>query len=109
MEENKNEEKPSIQPSPPKSNKKEKDLSQFSESTKLKIEKVIKIKADLIAGEKAVEDFVSIVKPQYTAPTHICFGVFNIIFDYCISWYYKLPALDFNTIDFNACSKMKED
>jgi len=73
----------------------------LSESTKVRIKTVEKIKENIIAGEKVVEEVVNVVKPQYSAPTHSCFGVFNIVCDYFLAWYYKIPSLD-----INACSKI---
>jgi len=76
----------------------------YTDSTKIRIKTVEKIKENIIAGERIVEDVVNVVKPQYAVPTHTCFGVFNVVCDYFLTWYYNLPSLD-----INACKNIQED
>jgi len=74
----------------------------YTDSTKERIKIVEKIKENIIAGEKVIEDVVKVVKPQYSTPTHTCFTFFNCLGDYVLAWWYNLPSID-------ACSKLNEE
>jgi hypothetical protein len=74
----------------------------YTDSTKERIKIVEKIKENIIAGEKVIEDVVKVVKPQYSTPTHTCFTFFNCVGDYVLAWWYNLPSID-------ACSKLNEE
>jgi hypothetical protein len=74
----------------------------YTDSTKERIKIVEKIKENIIAGEKVIEDVVKVVKPQYSNPTHTCFTFFNCVGYYVLAWWYNLPSID-------ACSKLNEE
>ena len=54
----------------------------YTDSTKQRIKTVEKIKENIIACEKVIEDVVKVVKPQYSTPTHTCFTFCNCVCDY---------------------------